>query len=210
MRVLDICSGECGWSRVFTARGHDCVCIDLKPPALLPDGCSWWERDLFTLDEDFAAGFDFGVASTPCEQFAMWGMKHFHPNPPWPSEGIRMFSHVRDILRGIPHVMENVRAAEQFMGTPVGRCGPFSLWGNAVPILLPMGITKSKWKPKSGRPGNWSETFMGTKSVRKALSATIPLELASCVVDYAEWTIQNNPTCPNLDGLTTVGSSGPK
>jgi hypothetical protein len=33
--------------------------------------------------------------------------------------------------------MENVRAAQKFVGRAVTKCGPFYLWGNAVPAIFP-------------------------------------------------------------------------
>jgi hypothetical protein len=193
VNVLDVCSGEFGWARAFAARGHHCVGIDLKPPGELPEGCSWWDRDLMDLTADFVREFDFAVASTPCEEFAVFRMRHFHPNPRPPVNGIRFFNHIRNIFNasGIPWVMENVGAAQEFIGYASAKAGPFYLWGTAVPALLPRGITKSKWQPKADRPGNWSDLFMGTKSVRRSAAATIPLELASTVCCTAEWLVNH-------------------
>lgn len=204
MRLLDVCSGQFGWSRAFAIRGWECVGIDLVPPADLPEGCSWWERDLFSLDSDFVRGFDFAVASTPCEQFSVHGMKHFHPNPSYPELGIRQFNHVRSIFEasGVPYVMENVRAAQQFLGKAVSHAGSFFLWGSGVPPLLPQGITKGI--ALGGRATGWKHmTAEQKREIRKtdfmvqrtsgskerlectAKAATIPYELASCVADYA-------------------------
>jgi len=152
-------------------------------------------------------GFDFIVASSPCEQFSVHGMKHFHPNPPYPELGIKLFNHTRELCEaaGVPYVMENVRAAQQFVGNAVHHCGPFYLWGNAVPPLLSKGIIKGT----RITPGNTVQKMLDAgdkESVREirrkqqrdfsaraggvskapALSATIPPELANCVADYAE------------------------
>jgi len=87
--------------------------------------------------------------------------------------------------------MENVRSAQQFVGPAQNHCGSFYLWGNAVPPLLPQGITKAKWKAnalhgREGKPGNFAPELKWDKQDRKAKLATIPLELSSCVADYAE------------------------
>ena len=86
----------------------------------------------------------FICASSSCEQFSVHGMKHFHPNPPYPELGIKLFNHTRQLCEasGVPYVMENVRAAQQFVGNAVHHCGPFYLWGSGVPAMMPQGITK--------------------------------------------------------------------
>lgn len=155
--------------------------------------------------------FDFIVASSPCEQFSVHGMKHFHKNPPYPELGMKLFNHTRQLCEaaGVPYVMENVRAAQQFVGNAVHHCGPFYLWGNAVPPLMHRGITKGTHDIK-GVPVNrsrrfyydarsrknvpvteraaWKETSAGSKERKEATAelATIPPELANCVADYAE------------------------
>ena len=112
-------------------------------------------------------------------------------------------------MSGLPYVMENVRAAQQFVGNAVHHCGPFYLWGNAVPPLLHRGITKGTHDIK-GVPVNrskrfyfdakagknrlitekaaWKETSSGSKERKECTAqlATIPPELANCVCDYAE------------------------
>jgi len=217
MKLLDVCSGQFGWARAFAERGWECVGIDLIPPNDLPEGCSWWERDLFVLDAEFVRGFDFAVASTPCEQFSVHGMKHFHPNPPYPDLGIRQFNHVRSIFEasGVPYVMENVRAAQQFVGRAAHHCGPFYLWGNSVPPLMPQGIKKniqhaagfsmsmSQAEKKICRKMD-SMLRSGSKTkIRKlhtAQAATIPSELAACAADYATWVVQNLDSKPAFLG----------
>lgn len=86
----------------------------------------------------------------------------------------------------MPYIMENVRGATQFVGRPDGRCGPFCLWGNAIPPILPQGITKSTWFTRPGKPGNICAEALKGKRQRKAILATIPPELSNAVCDYAE------------------------
>ena len=207
MRLLDLFCGRWGWSKAFAARGWECVGVDLVEPPEIPKGChfiQWdilkleWQRDGFLCTNDgrnkpIADRFDFICASSPCEQFSVHGMKHFHPNPPYPELGIKMFEHTRALCEasGVPYVMENVRAAQQFVGNAVNHCGPFYLWGSGVPIVMGQGISKAKWRPneqhgRSGKPGNFAPELRLSKSVRKPLLATIPPELANCVADYAE------------------------
>lgn len=188
MRMLDLCCGRLGWGRAFAARGWEVVGIDLVEPPEIPPGCTFIQRDILGIDADFVRGFDFVCASSPCEQFSVHGMKHFHPNPPYPAIGIKLFEHTRALCEaaGVPYVMENVRAAQAFVGTSRMLCGPFALWGNAVPILIPQGISKSRWFKRPGHPGNTCNESLKGKRERKAKLSTIPPELANAVADYAE------------------------
>lgn len=195
MRMIDLCCGRLGWSRAFLDRDWECVGVDIVAPPSIPAGFTFKLDNILNYQPHHLRHFDFVCVSTPCEQFSVHGMKHFQVNPPYPHLGIELFNHARSICEasGVPYVMENVRAAQYFVGHAVHHCGSFHLWGNAVPPLMPQGITKSKWKPKEGRPGNWSASFTGTKSVRKTTMATIPPELAGCVADYAAVLISGVP-----------------
>jgi hypothetical protein len=133
-------------------------------------------------------------------------MKHFHPNPPYPELGIKLFNHTRAICEasGVPYVMENVRAAQQFVGNAVHHCGPFYVWGSGVPPVLPQGIKKGfqtggqviqRLKSVSRKAlteyrrlndGSWSSSKSEKRREWTAQMATIPPELANCVADYAE------------------------
>lgn len=206
MRLLDLFCGRWGWSRAFAARGWDCYGIDLTEPPETPAKCRWSGIDVLTLTPEWVRcmGFDFIVASSPCEEFSVHGMKHFHPNPKYPSMGIKLFNHTRELCEasGLPYVMENVRPARQFVGKAVHRCGPFYLWGNAVPPLMPQGISKgidvgsSKAVKSMTREEKrayraqfpWNQAWSSSKKRQRdtAKAATIPPELANCVADYAE------------------------
>jgi hypothetical protein len=181
-RLLDLFCGRWGWSRAFAARGWECVGVDLVEPPEIPQSCEFLQRDILTLRPFFYKdAFDFICASSPCEQFSVHGIKCFHPNPPYPELGIRLFNHTRQLCEssGLPYVMENVRPAQKFVGQADSHCGPFYLWGNAVPPLLHQGITKGSMI--------WSSRYRNMKkSQRRQEVATIPPELANCVADYAE------------------------
>ena len=162
--------------------------MDLIRPPEIPENCTFIEMDIFDWAKtselvDFSA--DFICASSPCEQFSVHGMKHFHPNPPYPELGIKLFNHARAICEesGAPYVMENVRAAQQFVGQAVHHCGPFYLWGNGVPPLLAQGILKGRRLMTGGYKG---QTPAKSDKGAAAIVATIPPELANCVADYAE------------------------
>lgn len=224
-RLLDLFCGRWGWSRAFAARGWKCVGVDLVEPPEIPEGCKFFRADVLRIRANDWEGlyflngweltrslaplgkFDFICASSPCEQFSVHGMKHFHPNPPYPELGIKLFNHTRELCEasGVPHVMENVRAAQQFVGRAVHHCGPFYLWGNGVPAIMPQGIQKGI---SMGGDSFTNLSLPERRELRKkyrflqgssrgeqrkgvtADAATIPPELASCVADYAERLIE--------------------
>jgi hypothetical protein len=222
MRVLDLFCGRFGWSREFAARGWDCFGVDLvEHPAAdgiycLPSGCKLIRADVLDLMMDgsglrwgkFGPGrliekpFDFICASSPCEEFSKWGLRCFFPSPPHPEMGIRLFNHTRDMCEasGVPYIMENVRAAQRFVGNAVHHCGPFYLWGNGVPPIMPQGIIKGMTRKALGHydykgdPGwntkNESAKRRQNQNAAAGLAATIPPELANCVADYAERLIE--------------------
>ena len=203
MRLLDLFCGRFGWSRAFAERGWGCVGVDLVEPPEIPAGCTFSQIDILKLTPEMILEIapDFICASSPCEQFSCFSMKMFQPNPPYPSKGIELFDHTRMLceLSKVPYVMENVRGAEQFVGKSVSHCGSFHLWGNAVPPLLPQGITKSKWKAnagtkRDGKPGNFAPELLWSRKERAAKFATIPPELSACVADYAERILEQRAT----------------
>lgn len=205
MRLLDLFCGKWGWSVAFAARGWRCVGVDLVeyPP---PDNAEWVPQDVLQLTPEWiqCMKFDFVVASSPCEEFSVHGMKHFHPHPKYPEMGVKLFNHTRAICEasGVRYVMENVRPAQQFVGRAVHHCGPFYLWGNAVPILMPQGITKGidvgssklvKTMTKEERriyraqfPWNQAWSSSKRRQCDTATAATIPLILANAVAEHAE------------------------
>ena len=215
MRLLDLCCGEWGWSRAFAARGWECVGVDLVRPTKIPQLCEFVCEDILFLPDIMGPvwmeQFDFAVASTPCEEFSVWGMKHFHPKPPYPETGIRLFNYARSLLEdsGVPYVMENVRPAQQFVGQAQHHCGPFYLWGTAVPPLVNQGIKKNlnmgrdpvtgKRTPHLGRRSSYNSK---ARARDKAITATIPPELANCVAEYAERLLEQ-PTASSSDGASS-------
>jgi site-specific DNA-cytosine methylase len=82
MKLLDLFAGRLGWSKAFLDRGWDVVAIDLTLPSIpIPDRVEYRLVDVLTITPDWVReqGFDFICASSPCEQFSVHGMKHFHP-----------------------------------------------------------------------------------------------------------------------------------
>jgi hypothetical protein len=213
--MLDLFCGRWGWSKAFAARGWECVGVDLvEPPMPWPKDVRFAPIDVLEIrvsDSGLielpflgAYRFDFICASPPCEHFSVHGMKHFHPNPPYPELGIRLFNHTRNICEasGVPYVIENVRAAQQFVGRAVHHCGPFYLWGTGVPALMNQGIQKGRSVCRAMPPNLYAEILNDPDRIAKrkaylgpmyspsknktAQAATIPPELSNCVADYAE------------------------
>jgi len=199
-RLLDLFCGRWGWSRAFAARGWECVGIDLIAPPEVPKGCEFLQGNVLELTGDWFPTFDFIVASPPCENFSVHGMKNFHPNPPYPELGIKLFNHTRSLCEasGVPYVIENVRSAEYFVGDAVRHCGPFYLWGSAVPLLINQGINKGMSQARD-RDANGKRIYAAAadrmwSTKRKQVVATIPPELANCVADYAKRLLEQR-TC---------------
>lgn len=211
--LMDLFCGRWGWSKPFIERGWKVIGIDLFEPEEIPFPAIFVKADVLDLFSHkdvvwMKRGFetltwrpDFICASSPCEQFSLHGMAHFHPNPPYPELGIRLFNHTRALCEasGIPYVMENVRPTQKFVGRAAHHCGPFYLWGSGVPILVPQGIKKGLdmgRDPITGKRtlhlGRRSSHGSKARAKDKAVTATIPPELASAVVAYAEAIITEN------------------
>lgn len=187
-RMFDGFCGRFGWSKAFLARGWEVTAVDLVRPTEIPEGITFIQADMLTITADYLRQFDFACFSSPCEQFSVHGMKHFHPNPPYLEIGIKLFNHTREIAEasGIPYVMENVRAAQQFVGNAVHHWGSFYLWGNAVPPLAMRSIQKGySMSREVNNLRSWDK-----KREIAAQMAIIPPELANCVVEYAERLIE--------------------
>lgn len=225
MILLDLFCGRWGWSRAFAKRGWHCIGVDLTEPPEIPDGCDFIGTDVLNIGCEqghwfstvdgcglvkFNEGIDAIVASPPCEQFSVHGMKNFHPDPPYPELGIKLFNHTRQLCEasGVPYVMENVKTSQRFIGTAAHHCGPFYLWGSGVPPLLPRGITKGQ--RFRGAPGAYMEKRPADISVKEWRNryqqeaerqaggrancanhaATIPPELANTVAEFMERLIE--------------------
>ena len=120
MRLLDLFCGRWGWSKAFAARGWECVGIDLVEPPEIPPNCHFLKADILGIQPAFIQQneIDFICASSPCEKFSVHQLKNFHPTPPYPELGIRLFNHTRALCEasGVPYIMENVRSAQAFVG----------------------------------------------------------------------------------------------
>lgn len=134
-RALDLFCGAGGATKGLQCAGFHVTGVDINPQPDYP-GEIFIQADALTVPLD---GYDFVWASSPCQEFSVWNLRCFHPNPPQPTLGLHLFTETRKRLEasGLPFVMENVRGACYFVGPAVRRLGPFFFWGNAVPTLFP-------------------------------------------------------------------------
>jgi hypothetical protein len=191
MLMIDLFAGRLGWSKGFLAEGWTVRAYDLNLPNIeIPHEVEFLQVDVLSLTAKDLLDADFICASSPCEQFSVHCMKHFHPNPKYPELGIRLFEHTRSICEasGLPYVMENVRCAEKFVGRAVNHCGPFYLWGTGVPAMM----TKECYQVTKGF-GKWDRKYILTtgssKSKKrqelKAKWAEIPLAISQYIAQCA-------------------------
>ena len=133
--LIDLCCGLGGWSQPFIDRGWRAVGFDIKrfdyPGELVI-------QDVRTIDGRNLRGARLIVASPPCEEFSRFQMPWTRAkNPPEPDLSIvdACFRIAREAHA--PVILENVRAAREWLGMATMHWGPFYLWGDGVPALLP-------------------------------------------------------------------------
>ena len=206
--AIDLFCGKGGWTNGLLEAGFTVYGFDIEPQ---PDYKGIFVQcDILALTADDLRkyGAVFATCSSPCEDFSVHGMAHFHPNPKYPEMGIRLFNHSRALLEelDIPYVMENVRPARKFVGPSVNHCGPFHLWGTGVPAIFSPDvyrITKGiqlaggikDWKalsPEQKRAHRKTDFMIsyGSKSKERkectAAAAMIPLSISRAVAEVAK------------------------
>jgi hypothetical protein len=165
--AIDLCCGDGGFTDGLMAAGFYVVGVDL----MRFDGYKGDElitADLLTVSSGLLGCYSPAVvfAGPPCEQYSRHGMPWTRKrNPPPPD--MRLVRHCFGLASalGVPIVLENVRAAQQWIGRAVTHYGPHYLWGD-VPALIPDLSMYSK-RPK--------ESF---SSSQRHLRARVPFELS--------------------------------
>lgn len=134
--LYDLCCGKGGWAKAFLAAGWDVRGFDIDDQPDYPG--TFHRRDVLTISgREFVDG-TLIVASPPCEQFSRHQMpwtKRRNPPPPDLSIVDACFRIAREA--GLPIVLENVRKAQDWLGSAKWHCGAYYLWG-AVPALMPV------------------------------------------------------------------------
>jgi C-5 cytosine-specific DNA methylase len=186
-RALDLFCGAGGASMGLYRAGFDVTGVDWNNQPRYPFKFRLANALYYPLE-----GFDFIWASPICQPFSLFDMQMFFPHPPYPEEAIQLFSRTWARLEesGVLFVMENVRAAQRFVGRSVNHCGPFHMWGNAVPAIFPRHLYTLKKgirfrRDASGKRILEGQRAFGSKSPRRkefaATMAMIPVELGEFI-----------------------------
>lgn len=189
--VIELFAGLHGWGDGFAAEGYQVIGYDLHDMCKeigypRPNGdielvlqdvrtvCGWRMRNAAVI-----------VASPPCTDYAKWGMRMFHPNPPQPDLSLWQAAIRIADEAGVPLLIENVRGARYFWGGSVQNVGPYHLWG-AVPLFPPNMAIKRKSVIDDVKNGMRlripSAADYGSKSSQRkrctAIAARIPNEIS--------------------------------
>jgi site-specific DNA-cytosine methylase len=181
---IDLYCGLGGWTEAFIAEGYECHGYDIEAHDY---GNGGYPSTLHIRDVRSIQGSEFKdaaiiVGSSPCQEFSYRAMpwKRAKALPP-PYLGMELFNHQFRIQREaceaagryIPMIVENVRAAQKWVGRARWNSGSFYLWGD-VPALMPNLDTRKgfkgfkvfkdfhdceasrKWSSKDPRRKQWS------------------------------------------------------
>jgi len=190
---IDLFCGLGGWAEGFLFEGYDVVGFDIERhiygehryPAQLVI------QDILTLGGAQFKRASVIVASPPCTEYALWGMRMFHPNPPIPDKSLWRAAIRIGKEAGVPLVIENVRGAQYHWGRASWKCGPYYLWGDTPPLWpdIPLKRKNVVDDVKNGdrRGLRTMADFSSTSAKRKeltAIAAKIPLDLSQYIARY--------------------------
>jgi hypothetical protein len=183
---VDLYAGLGGWSEGFLAEGYRCIGFDIEAHDY---GSGGYPGELHLRDVRSIHGSEFKdaaciVGSSPCQEFSYRAM-------PWkrakalgpPYLGMELFNAQFRIQREaseaagchIPMIVENVRAAQKWVGTARWHHKSYFLWGD-VPALMPFtesGIKGFKGFKKEWRDCQASRSWSSKSAKRKQWSAEI-------------------------------------
>lgn len=152
--AIDLYCGLGGWTEGLLLEGYEVVGFDIERHVY---GDHRYPSQLVLQDVRTLHGRQFKdaaliVGSSPCQEFSYRAMpwKRAKALPP-PVLGIELFQAQFRIQREasvaagvhIPMVVENVRAAQKWVGPARWHFGSFYLWGD-IPALMPMVRQRSK------------------------------------------------------------------
>ncbi len=127
MLMLDLFSGLGGASQAMRERGWKVVRVDIEPkfePDIVADIAEFhWEGERPTLV----------WASPPCTEFS----KAFMPWYDFHTPDLSLVEHAKRIIREtepVYWVIENVKGAVRYLGTPAMIIEPFYFWGHFPPV----------------------------------------------------------------------------
>lgn len=147
--AIDLCCGRGTWTDGFLAAGYDVIGFDVVRQPEYRGRLVL--QDVRTIDGKRLYEAAVIVASPPCEEFSRWQMPWTRAlGPPEPS--LDLVEACQRIAReaGVPLVLENVRAAQRWLGRATAHLGPVYLWGDGVPALIPTSWTKRDKESHSG------------------------------------------------------------
>ena len=168
MLAIDLFCGTGGWTDGFLAQGYEVRGYDLVRHPLYRG--EMIIGDVQEIDGRELRGARVIVASPPCQEFSRHDLPWTRGKQPPPPD-LALIHAARRIAgeAGVPLILENVRGAQRWIGRAAAHIGPYYLWGDGVPLLLPsaadLGVRhKSRYS-----------------SARADLRARIPLVLAEHV-----------------------------
>jgi hypothetical protein len=143
---IDLFCGYGGWARGFLDAGYRVIGFDIEPRCAKRYPGEFVLADVRSLDGKRFVGARMIVASPPCQGFSLAGAR-WH-RPPY---GFELWDAAVRIGKeaGVPLIIENVRGAIRFYGTPAVSRFPWYLWGD-VPAIVPTNLPR-KWN--AGRYG---------------------------------------------------------
>ena len=187
---IDLFCGLGGWTEGFLAEGYEVVGFDIERHVY---GDHSYPAQLVLQDVLTLSGRQFRdaaiiVASPPCQQYSLWGMRMFHPNPPMPDKTLWEATERIGREAQVPTIIENVRGAQYFWGRAAWRSGPYYFWGS-TPALWPDVKPKRKNVVDDVKNGDRrglkvNANFSSTSDQRReltAVAAKIPIELSAHV-----------------------------